>query len=320
VVIANHEGSAIDFPGLPGIFDQKYGKTASGWLPSGVAPYSGVIAQAVQTVAVTAKIAADNLLSVGTRGQAGYVRKFGGIDLTVDGVLTSNYLTSGAIGYQLSDFDNILPSGFTLWTTNGVLGKSASVSGLYVTSISFTFNQNAESTTSWQFIGNGIIYSGYTVATQGQVGYGNNHCVDPLTWDEISLYDGKDAIVLTGVQSATFTATINRTDIYEIGQFVPYDRVVVYPYSVAVTMNTLANEVPLVNWWSKFVPTYDPTADCNNQFVIKVRTGSIQTNYGGGGYDMIIASGLRPTQSTLNTAVGANSTVNLSFEGTSMYF
>ena len=315
MVIANHEGSKIDFPGLPGIFDPKYPKTASGWLS--FAPYSGVQAEAVQTVAITSRVASDNLLAVGTRGQAGFVHKFGGVDLTVDAVLTNNALVSGATGYQLSDFDQILPSGFTLYTTNGVLGKSASISGIYVSSISYTFNQNAESTTSWTFAANGVIYSGYNVAQQGQVGYGNNHCVNPLTWDEVNIYDGKDSLILTGVQSATITATINRTDIYQIGQFTPYDRAVVYPYQVSVTLNTLANEVPLTNWWSKFVPSYDPNSDCANGFVIKIRTGS---NLSATPMDLVIASGLRPTQSTLNTAVGSNSTVNLAWEGTAMYW
>jgi len=315
MVVANHEGSQIDFPGLPGVFDSKYVKVSQGWL--NWAPYSGVMAPAVQTVAITSRSSSDNLLAVGTRGQAGFVKKFGGVDLTIDAVLTDNMLQSGAYGFQLSDFDAILPSGFKLWTTNGTLGKVADISGLYLSSVSFTFNQNAESTTAWNFVGNGIIYSGYTVATQGAVGYSNYHCLNPLTWDEVNLFDGQNSVLLTGVQSATFSATINRSDVYQIGQFTPYDRTVVYPYNVTVSLNTLANEVPLTNWWQKFVPTYDPMSDCGNGFVIAVRTGG---NLSSTPKDMIIASGLRPTQSTLNTAVGSNSTVVLNFEGTYLFW
>ncbi len=299
-------------------------KVTAGWLPatspSGVAmPYSGVIAQAVQTVAITSRVAAENLLAIGTRGRAGFSKRFGGVDLSIDAVLTNNVNVSGATGYQLSDFDNKLLSGFTLYTTNGLLGKSASISGLYVNSISFTFNQNDNSTTSWTFAGDGVIYSGYNVGgTQTSKGYSDFHCVDPLTWDEIHIYDQKNGVVLTGVQNATFTANINRSDIFQIGQFTPYDRTVQYPYNVTVSLNTLANEVNLLNWWDKFVPSYDPMTDCGNGIVIKVRTQSIAGS--SAARDFIIASGLKPTTSTLNAAVGSNSTVTLAFDGDQLFF
>lgn len=326
MAVSNHEGSAIDFPGLPGIFDKKYAKTTQGWLGTVggittgaiVLPYSGVMAEAIQTVAITSRVTANNLLAIGTRGQAGWSKRFGGVDLSIDAVLTNNVNVSGAYGYQLSDFDNILASGFTLYTTNGVLGKSASISGLYVNSVAFTFNQNADSTMAMTFVGNGVVYSGYTVATQGSQGYSDYHCVSPLTWDEIHIYDTKDGVVLTGVQSATFNATINRSDIFQIGQFTPYDRAVVYPYNVTVSLNTLANDVRLVGFWEKFVPTYDPMSDCANGFIIKVRTSSNAND--GTAYDLIIASGLKPTTSTLNAAVGSNSTVVLAFDGTRLFF
>lgn len=257
------------------------------------------------------------MLAIGNKGHAGYIKQFGGVDVTIDAIMTDNAAVSGAYGYQLSDFDNKLLSGLTLYTTNGTLGKSESVSGLYVTSISYTFNANGASHTAWNFVGDGVTHSGYIVATQGSQGYRDYHCVNPLTWDEVNIFDGKNSIILTGVQSATFTANINRSEIFQIGQFSPYDRAVVYPYQVTVSINTLANDVQLTNWWDKFVPTYDPMTDCAGGLVIKVRTGA---NGVAAPADMIIASGLRPTTSTLNAAVGSNSTVVLSFEGTSMYF
>lgn len=316
--VANHEASSIDFPGLQGVFDPKYRKVTQGWLAW--MPYSGVMAEAVQSVAITSRVAAENLLAIGTRGHAGFSKRFGGVDLTIDAVLTNNAQVSGAYGYDLANFDNKLLSGFTLYTTNGLLGQVATVTGLYVTSISFTFNQNDNSTTSWSFVGDGVAYSGYTLAANGVKGNSDFHCIDPLTWDEVHIVDSKNNVVLTGVQNATFTANFNRSDIFQIGQFTPYDRTVQYPHNVTVSLNTLANEVPLVGWWEKFVPSYDPMTDCGNGFVIKVRTYSLAGSAGALVRDFVIASGLRPTTSTLNAAVGSNSTVTLAFEGTSLRF
>ncbi len=323
--VANFQASDIDFPALPGVFDPKYPKTSSS---VGIVPFSGVMAEAVQTVSITTKVASDELLAVGTKGHAGFTRKFGGVDINIDAVLTDNAMASGAYGFQLSDFDNVLAnglSGLVLYTTNSTLGKKATVGNMYVNSITFNFNENATATTAWTFVADTISYDNWIVATSGAVGNRDFHCVDPLTWDEVHIVDKTNNIVLTGVQTATFTATINRSEIFQIGQFTPYDRAVQYPYRVSVTLNTLANDVALTNWWDKFVPTYDPMTDCAGGIIIKVKTNPITSDNGSGTlttttHDFIVASGLRPTNSTLNTAVGSNSTVALTFEGNFLTF
>lgn len=322
MAVANHEGSQLDFPGLDGIFDPNHVKVTAGWLGSEL-PYSGVMAEAVQSVAITSRVAAENLLAIAHKGHAGYSKRYGGVDVTIDAVLTDNAGTSGAYGYQLSDFDNKLPSGLVLYTTNGVIGKGITVTGLYVNSISFNFNANDNSTTSWGFVGDGIIYSGFRPAVDGSKGYQDYHCVKPLTWDEVHILDSCNNVLLTGVQSATFAATINRNDIFQIGQFEPYDRSVVYPYNVSVTLNTLANDVSLVNWWDKFVPTYDPSTECDTAcggLIIKIMTNNNASHGSSLPRELVVASGLRPTTSTLNAAVGSNTTVALTFEGTSLKF
>jgi hypothetical protein len=314
MAVSNAEGSLLQFPGLKGVFD------VTAPLPpvvqNGIMPFSGVMAEAVQSVAITSRVASDPLLAIGHTGHAGYARKFGGVDMTVDAVLTDNVNVSGAYGFNLNSFRNILSGNATLFTTNGVNGKKVIVSGLYVNQITFTFNQNAESTTSWSFLGNGIKYENYDVAASGVVGFKDFHCISPLMWDEVHITDQFNNVLLTGVQSATITASYNRQDIFQIGQFEPYDRVVVPPYNVSVSLNTLANDVRLTNWWDKFIPTYDPTSDCANSLVIKIKTKSLAED--GTSKDFIIASGLRPTNSTLNAAVGSNSTVALTFEGTAL--
>ncbi len=316
MTIANHEASSVSFPGLPGIFDPQYPKLTTGW--TGHPAYSGVMAEPVQTVSITSRPASDNLLAIGTRGHAGYSRKFGGVDVVIDSILTDNVNISGAYGYDLFDFEKKLAGDLIVKTTNSSVGKVATVTGIYVNSITFTFNANADCTTSWNFVADGITWSGYDVATQGAVGNSDFHCVDPLTWDEVHIFDDKNDVILTGVQSATFTFSLNRTEIFEIGQFEPYDRAVTHPYNVTVSLNTLANDVRLVNWWDKFVPEYDPMTDCNGGLTIIVRTNPISGD--STSRDFIIASGMRPTNGTLNTAVGSNSTVTLSFEGTAARF
>lgn len=327
MAVANHEASALSFPSLSGIFDVEHPKTDAGWLAAtGELPYSGVMAEAVQSVAVTSRVAAENLLAVGYKGHAGYSKRYGGVDITVDAVLTENVQISGAYGYQLSDFEDKLTNGLgiadlTLYTTNSTIGKKIQVTGVYMNSVTFNFNQNDNSTTSWGFVGDGVTYESYSIADSGSVGDYDYHCVDPLTWDEVHIRNDCSAVVLTGVQSATFTANLNRTEIFEIGQFEPYDRAVTRPYNVSVSLNTLANEVPLVNWWEKFVPNYDPLSECDSAcggLKIAVYTQSIAGQ--ADGREFIIASGLRPTTSTLNVAVGSNSTVALTFEGTDLRF
>lgn len=317
--VANHEASLLEFPGLSGVFDPQYPIIGSGWwLGDSVEPYSGVMAEAVQSVAVTTRSEAENLLAIGYKGHAGYSKRFGGVDVNIDAVLTDNVNVSGAYGFELSQFDAQLSDDLRVFTTNSTVGKKVTVTGLYVNSISFNFNQNDNSTTSWTFVGDGVMKDDYIVATSGAVGNVDYHCVNPLTWDEIHIYDTTNGVVLTGVQTATFTANINRQDVFQIGQFTPYDRSVQYPYNVTVTLNTFANDVRLTNWWDKFVPDYDPQDDCDGGLIIKVRTQPIagQAN----ARDFIIASGLRPTTSTLNAAVGTNSTVALTFEGTDLRF
>ncbi len=316
--VGNAEASSFSFPGLPGTFDTSAPKLNPGWLGSNL-PYSGVMAEAVQTIAITSRNAAENLLAVGFRGHAGYSKRFGGVDVNIDAVLTDNAAVSGAYGYQLADFDNRLSGLLTVITTNSSVGKKVMVSGLYVTSATFSFTQNANCTTAWTFVGDGIAYENYTVAASGAIGNKDYHCVNPLTWDEIHIYDGANNVVLTGVQTATFTANINRQEVYQIGQFEPFDRTVQYPYDVTVSINTLSDEVNLVNWWAKFIPTYDPMSDCAGGMIIKVRTNSILGSIAST-RDFIIASGLRPTTSTLNNAVGSNATVALNFQGTSLRF
>src|SRR3990167_10724160 len=304
MAVSNHEASAIDFQGLDGVFDVKHKKVTASWvsLPGGTKPFSGVMAEAVRTVAVTSRNAADDLLVVGYKGHAGYIHKFGGVDLSIDAVMKNNVNESGAFGFQLSDFDDVLKSGIIVYTTNGTLGRKATISGLYVNQISFNFNQNAESTTSWNFVGDGLDWDNYVVSTSGVQGNKDFHCIDPLTWDEIHLYDGTNSVLLTGVQRATIQASINRQDVFQIGQFAPYDRAVVRPYKVSVNLDLLANDVRLINWWDKFRPAYNPDDDCAAGLVIKIRTQPLKDDLLATSYDFIIASGLRPTTSTLNVA------------------
>lgn len=320
MAVAQHEASSLSLTGLPGIFDPASPKLTSGYL-TGWAPYTGVMAEAVQTVSITSRVAADNLLAIGTKGHAGYSHKFGGVDVNIDAVMTDNVNVSGAYGYQLSDFESKLGGKLVLITTNSSVGKKITVSGLYVNSMNFNFSANANVTTAWTLVGDDVLYEAWDVPTSGVVGNSSYSCVNPLTWDEIHLLNGCSGVSLTGVQSATFSATLNRTEIFQIGQFTPYDRSVTHPYVVTVSINTLANDVALVDWWDKFRTSYNPMDACLGGcggVTIKVMTQPLAS--GAITREFIVASGLRPTTSTLNAAVGSNSTVVLNFEGTNLRF
>lgn len=313
MAVANHEGSILSFPGLSGIFTHTLNGVLNYGAPFPNTPGSTtgvIIAQAVQTVNIVENTVAEPLNVLGHTGIAGYGKRAGTVDVTIDAVLTSGI----AIGKALTSYESTLAGFLTLTTTDGAVtssrGKQAVVSGLSVNSFTFTFTQNANSTLSMGFVGDGVTW--FDVTSPEGMDTDIEHI--PLTWDLVKVGSPvAGLIVLSGVQTATFAATMTRDLIYEIGTFLPIDKPSQHPHTVTVTLNGLANDVKLSSWLNKFATDFDAN-NPNNLVTVKV------SKQGDAATDWIVASGLRPSTATMNAAVGANSTVDLVFTGASLTF
>src|SRR3990167_4778423 len=109
MAVASHEGSLVSFPGLSGFFTHTLGVVAGSAVgsvassPASVLNYgapfanlpgsaSGIIlAQGIQSVAFTQNVNAEPLTVIGHTGQAGWGKRAGSVDITIEAVLTSGY-------------------------------------------------------------------------------------------------------------------------------------------------------------------------------------------------------------------------------------
>ena len=311
--VANHEGSLVSIPGLSGFFTH----TLDGTLNYGAAypntpnSASGIIlAQAIQSVSITQNVNAEPLPVIGHVGHAGWGKRAGTVDVQIEAVLTSGY----PLGKRLTDYEADIPGNLTLDTTDGqtlnAVGRRALVSGMAITSIAFNFAQNANSTLSVGLIGEGTTWFPLT----SPVGMDIDIEHAPLTWDTVDLSCPVAGLIrLSGIQTATFSATLNRDQIFEVGTFDAIDKPVTHPNNVSVSLEALANSVVIQSWLDKFVSNFDVTNSAN-LVTAKVR------RQGNATADWIVASGLHPTAATLNAATGSNSMLSLSFTGTSLEF
>lgn len=310
---ANHEGSLVSIPGLSGFFTHTLDGTLNYGTPYPNTPGSAsgvILAQAIQSVSVTNNMNAEPLPVIGHVGNAGWGKRANTVDVQIEAVLTSGY----PLGKRLTDYEADIPGNITLDTTDGqtigAVGRRSIISGLAVTSIAFNFSQNANSTMSVGLIGEGRT----TFPLTSPVGMDIDVEHSPLTWDQVDLSCPVAGLIrLSGIQTATFSATLNRDSIYEIGTFDAIEKPVTHPNSVSVSLESLANSVVIQSWLDKFVSSFDP-ANSANLVTVKVRRQGNNTA------DWIVASGLYPTSDTLNVATGSNSMITLSFTGTSLEF
>ena len=112
---------------------------------------------------------------------------------------------------------------------------------------------------------------------------------------------------------------MTRNLVYELGSFLPIHKPSQRPHSVNVTISALANDVQVFDWLAAFQTDYSQfnLNNPNEYFIVKL---AAQGYLGKRGVDWIIASGLRPVSATMNTATGSDSTIELSFTGSSLQF
>lgn len=343
MAVANHEGSILSFPGASGWFTHTLGggsligggsvlnygvpmwNDANVYSSPAVNPPSGlIIAQAIQTVDIVEHTVTAPVLVIGHTGHAGYEDKAGTVDVKIDAIVTSGF----PLGKSLLSYEQKLSEGqnsdqlFDLKTTDGQdtgFGREATVSGLFLNNLTFTFTQNSHITVSMGLVGDGVTWFPISAVPQG-MDSSIQHI--PATWEEVTLSGVSNGlVVLSGVQNCTVSASMTRDLIYQIGTFLPIDKPSKRPHVVNVTLNSLANSVALNNWLNRFSTTFDAN-NTANLIVFKVSAqGPVgQGDKGRGAIDWIVASGLRPGNATLRAGVGANSMIDLTFEGSNLRF
>jgi len=290
---ANHEGSSITGGTL---FTEVFGETG--------------IAGLVQSCSITARTNSENILAINYKGVAAVSKRAGSVDLTVDAILTS----PSGVGRDMYAYENTLDP-ITIITSDGTQAraKQAILSGVYVTGINYSFAVQDNSTTSWTYICDRVDWAVDQDAVTPIDGTGQNF--SPVQFDQIvAQYDGTTA---SGIQTATYAGTIDRDEVYQLGQTTPIDRPITFPFDVTVTIETLAEDSQRI---SDFVTDFDwRTYEGGNGIIVQVIGGTCE-----GGTtattNACIASGLKPVDGTLNVAVGDNSTTSATFNSWNFYF
>lgn len=274
----------------------------------------------MQNANITARTNSENIPGIGYRGAPAVTDGAGTFELTIDGILTH----SSGVRRNLYDYQTPMNT-IQIDTTDAdeAKGLRCLFTNPYVTSINFNFNVNENGTSSWTFAGDDTIWSRGNAAIDPVLGTGTQF--NPTYFDEIvvSYNEGgnvaqNDAgVVISGLQSASFAATLGRTDVMHLGQKTALDRSPTFPFDVAVTLTALAEDADrIVDFTNSF-----RWADFSNGngITIGVYSGTIVS-----GINLpqatVIASGLRPTEGSVSIGTGANSTTSTAYNGDNLSF
>jgi len=312
MAVANHEGSKIEFA-------------------QGDADIAPVVGQhihdfAFQSATITARTNTETVPAIGFRGVAAITDLIGTVELALDGILTyegagANYPNKGAAGLLDTDLYSLVSLfGNIVIDTRGEdtldVGQKCTMSGMYVTGVSFTFNQNASATSTWNFVGYDCEWedSDFDFTADMTVGTGINFT--PLASKDVELSITAPTGDASGVQSVNFNATINRTEVYQLGTLAPIDRPVTFPFEVTASIEMLADTASLVrNVTPNYTWNNSATPAIPNSFLI-----AVDHKDNPAGQRIVGAPLMRPVDGTLTVSVGNNSTVTISFTGWNLEF
>lgn len=310
MAVANHEGSKIEFTG-----------TNLNGTPHAPEIGRDIHEIAYQSANITVRTNNEPISSIGCRGVAAISDLIGTVELALDGIITvdpadfSPYLNRGALGLLNTTLNSIVSQfGDIVIDTLGEdvtdVGQKCTMRGMFVTGIAFSFQQNATVTTTWNFIGYDCEWgdSDFDFATDLCIGDGV--VFTPISSKDVSLTVVAPQGDAAGVQSVTFNATINRTEVFELGTLEPIDRPVTFPFEVTATIEALADTASLVRGITPNYKWNNPTTPSSpNVYQINV-------DYITSGPQRIVgAPYMRPTDATMAVSVGNNSTVTMTFSG-----
>ena len=311
--VANHEGSKITFSG------QNLNGTSH-------SPTIGVDIHdiAFQTASVSSKTNNEPITAIGYRGVAAISDLIGSVECSLDGILTMNpdftpYLNRGTKGLLNKDLNDLVSQwGDIVIETRGEddedNGQKCTMSEMYVTGTTFNFSQNASVTTTWNFVGYNCTWEDSLFDYDTDLVIADGTQFTPLASKDVTLTVTAPTGTAAGIQSVSFSATLNRTEVYEIGTLAPIDRPVTYPFEVTMNIEALADESTLLR---NITPTYKWNNPSNpstpNSFGVFVDHKESGQRICGSPY-------ARPVDGSLNVSVGNNSSVTMSFSGWSFEF
>lgn len=283
-----------------------------------VVPPSGITDFAVsgyclwQTATVTTRVNTEPVSAIGFKGVAAITSLVGSVDVSLNGYIRETEGLGKSLG-ESSLWAEMDMGPITIQTRdprddpnhpgNEVGGPKATITGCYLSSVNLTFRAQQAMEATLNYVCDTVAWSAADGGLE-PIDLGLDTIDLPTFW-QISV--SGENIALKDVISATFDGTVNREDVYIIGQKIPVDRPVLHPFDVRVTIETLAGQADL----AEFVTDY--LWGASTRFVVRVIPS-------GGGNDYAAASGLRPVDGGVNISVGANSTSTLTFAGWDLAF
>jgi len=325
MAVANHEGAKIQFlktlTSNPLLIGQDVHDVA--W----------------QSATVTTRTNQEDILAIGVRGVAAITDNIGSVEATLSGIISyepggANYPNKvtgpggfGLLNKTLNDFVSVHCD--IILETRGAdaldTGQFVEMLQMFVTGITINIEQNASVTTDWSWIGYSATWAdsffSYNEAPSGDLEIGEGCNFVPLSSKDIRLLAvaNHPANTTTGagfqLQTITFSATINRTEIYVIGQRAPIDRPVQLPFDVTASAESLADGGDLIrNFYPEYVWNRGPGPCDNDSFNLFVEHTSDPD-----GQRICSALNMRPVDGSLSVSVGNNSTTSMTFTGWDLY-
>lgn len=204
--------------------------------PTGV----GYPTAAVQSVSVTTQTPRNPLSALGYKGIVGFIKQPDTADVTVEEFLPADVkLWTSATGVAASGFATFNISDIAVADDENPTGTAiAGAIGCVLTGVTFSFVAGQPCRVSWNYLGKGGLAS--LDSTTPITGTGEEKTV--LLWENVNIANNSLQGYLTypvsGVQSATFTGTINKDTLFALGTSGVYQHVTTFPTNVSVTLES----------------------------------------------------------------------------------
>ncbi len=325
--VANHEGSKILFPSSFLTFADEMKNENGG-------SHSNVVGEdipdiAYQSVTVTSRTNTQPISAIGYRGVPAISDLIGTVEVALEGILCyspgiyTNATPSGKGLLNKSLYDFVSQWGGIVVQTKGQDndgsnqtddGRYCCSYGMFLTSVSYTFQQNTNVTTTWNFVGYNCVWGDMSSETLEPI-IGNGVNLIPLTSQHLDVeMKYKNVVVpMDGVQSVTFNATLNRDEVYQIGTKGPFDRPVRFPFEVTATIEVLADYAEMLN---NVTPTYTWNDEANPTSPNKIEIYVYRKDSSNARTAKICGAPYqRPSEGSLRVSVGANSTCTINTTG-----
>jgi hypothetical protein len=207
--------------------------------PAGV----GYAAAAVQSVSITTQSPRNPLSALGYKGVVGFIKQPDTADVTVEefipiglrqwttavGVAASGATTDTLSDVAVTDDEN--PEGTDI----------GGATGCVLTGVTFAFVAGQPARATWNYLGKG----GLAALDQVTPTLGTGEEKTVLLWETVNLsndsLNGFLTTPVSGVQSVTFTGTINKDTLFALGTSGVFQHVTTFPTNVNVTLESFEN-------------------------------------------------------------------------------